>query len=511
MGNTHRPKLDETLPTRTNPKTLKKSLFHIVLIAFHLVVLWQVADFPFLGDSIPSNLFAADNIYLNNFSTLWNIPEADPGHGTLYPIAIALVWTVFGQSLFITHLVQVALGFWLCLLVYKIARRNWGENTSQFAALLFSISPLYVAQLTNASLQLPLTLAVFAAYHAWQKRYYTVYTVWLCLMMLVHLQAAFLLLFLCLNDVAIFYTENGYKKLPAWLFKRWWIYSLPFLVFITWGLLHYLQFGWAYTSPNYLREAPTFKWLLYNLAIGLWRIVDFGYFVPAAAVLVFFFMQRKKLYLGDKRVQLLAVYFLMLLVLGGGISVVFAHPPIHRYFLPTTVLLFILLGAILEGLKPANRRIWAVLAAIGLVSGNFMYYPGKCIGDANIAYAYIFELEKKVTADFPAGTVFYTYAPLSYPSSIRYLDSTKGPVLKGLYHTPIDSVAYVLRSNMNCEFSPEELDKLEAWYGNSYEKGGVYITVYANPLYFTQKPKGWRVRQPSATELWIQRIKGNFK
>ncbi|KAB2914653.1 MAG: glycosyltransferase family 39 protein [Bacteroidetes bacterium] len=511
MAATHCPKLDETLPTHPNHITLKRTGFYILLVALHLALFWQVKDFPFLGDSIPSNLFAAENIYNHHFGTVWNIPEADPGHGTLYPAFIALMWLIFGKSLWVTHLVQIVVGLATCLIGYKIARKNWGESTSQFAVLLFSISPLYVGQLIGASLQLPLTLAALSAFYFWQQKKHLAYAISLCLMMLCHLQAAFLLLFLFIHDAAFFYIENGYKLYLRWFFMRWWIYALPFAVFLIWGILHQQHSGWAFSSPNYLREAPSFKGLVYNIGIMGWRVIDFGYLIPFAVVIAFIIKRRKKIYLGDAKVQALISYVLMLLIVGGGICIVFAHPPIHRYFLPTTLLLLILFAAILEEMKPLSAKIWATVAAIALVAGNFMYYPGKCMGDANLAYLPLFKLEEKIAADFPKNTVFYTYAPLSYPSSIRYMDSAKGPVFKGLYNKPLDSATYVLQSCMNCEFSAREKEILKTWHGTSYTAGNVFVNIYANPAKVPQKPKGWQLRQPSAAEIWLQDAKENLQ
>lgn len=499
--------MDETLPTQTNPTKLNQRIFYIVLAAFHLVAFFWVMDMPFLGDSIPSNLYAADNIYDNNFTTVFNIPTADPGHPTLYPFILALFWSIAGKSLWVTHLLQVAVGFLLCSVVYKVAQKYLSQKTAQFAALIFAISSLYVAQLTNVSLQLPLTLVAFAAFYFWQQGKRIPYMLMLCAMVLVHLQGAFLLLFLAANDAVFFAFEKGFKSVLKWAAKNWWVYTLPFLVLVGWAVAHQNQFGWAISSPNYLRETPTLKGIAYNFAIAFWRIIDFGYLLPLAAVLLYLLKNRKKLYPTDSFIKLLISYSLLLLLVGGGICILFAYPPIHRYFLPSTVVLILLFAAALQNMRPLNKKIWAVVASVVLVAGNFMYYPGKCIGDANIAYAPIYNLEQQIANDFDDSITFYTYAPLSYPSAIRYLDSTKGLRLKGLYNTSIDSVAFVLQSNMNCEFSFNGLEQLKGWHGTSYEQGGVYITIYANPAYIAAKPKGWQTRQPSSAEIWLLNLK----
>lgn len=462
---------------------------------------------PFLGDTLPSNLYAANNIFSSNFNSIWNTPEADPGHPTLYPMVIALLWAVFGKSLWVTHLSQIVIGFLLCHIIYKIASKYWSEKTAQFATLFFAISPFYVAQLTGASLQLPLTLAGLTSFYFWQQKKQTAYVLTLAVMMLIHLQGAFLLLFLAVNDAVFYILENGIRSIINWIKKRWWVYTIPFLVLVTWAFAHYQQFGWAISSPNYLRDNPSLKGIAYNFAIAFWRISDFGYFIPLLAVFVFFIKNRKKLYPTDSFIKVLLVYSLQLILVGAGICVLFAYPPIHRYFLPSSVFLMLLFAGALQAMKSTLKKVWAILAGVALVAGNFMHYPGKCIGDSNIAYLPIYDLEQEIKADFNDSITFYTYAPLSYPSAMRYLDSTKGIRLKGLYNKPFDSVAFVLRSNMNCEFSFDGLQQLKGWHGTTYEKGGIYINIYANPAFIVHKPKGWQLRQPSSIELWMKDAK----
>lgn len=466
---------------------------------------------PFLGDTLPSNLYAAENIYSNNFSTVWNTPEADPGHPTLYPLIIAACWVILGKSLWVTHLIQILVGLFLSIVIYKIAKHFWSEKTAQFAALFFIISPFYVAQLTNASLQLPLTLTAFLAFYFWLQNKRTAYVAALSVMMLIHLQGAFLLLFLAVNDVVFYSFTNGIRAIFKWAKQKWWLYTIPFLVLVAWALTHQQKFGWAISSPNYLRDVPSLKGIAYNFAIAFWRITDFGYVVLLLAVFILFFKNRKKFYPTDSFIKVLVSYSLMLLLVGGGISVLFAYPPIHRYFLPSSVLLIMLFAGTLQIMRPLPKKIWAVVASAALVLGNFMYYPGKCIGDSNIAYLPIYELEQEVKNDFSDSITFYTYAPLSYPTSMRYLDSTKGIRLKGLYGKPFDSVAYILHSNMNCEFSFDGLQQLKGWHGTTYEKNGIYINIYANPAFIVKKPKGWQLRQPAFIELWMKDIKKKFK
>jgi hypothetical protein len=481
------------------------------LAAIHIAAFFWVKDLPFIGDSIITNLLGAENIYNNNFSTIWNYPANDAGHPTLYPIVIALFWSVLGKALWATHLVQVLMGFLLVVVVYKVALHYLGTTTAMFGVLLFCISPSYVVLLTNALPQLPLTLLFFWAFYFVLKKNKLGFIISASLMMWVHLQAAYLLLFLAAFDALQYMLENGIKKIPLWFKNNFLKYSIPFIGFLAWAYFHYQEFGWAITSPNYLREPPSLKLIAYNFAIAFWRIIDFGYIAPLVAIVIFFIKNRKQLYPADTLVELLSNYSLLLLVLGGGISISFAYPPAHRYFLPTTIFLLLLFAGIIEQFTLVRKRIAALLAVTALIVGNFFYYPGKCIGDSNIAYLPIYELEQEIKQDFSDSITFYTYAPLSYPQAIRHLDSSKGIRLKGLYNKPFDEVAYILSSNMNCEFSFDGIRQLKGWHGTTYEKNGIYVNIYANPAFIVNKPKGWQLRQPSKIELWMKDIKKKFK
>jgi hypothetical protein len=68
----------------------------------------------------------------------------------------------------------------------------------------------------------------------------------------------------------------------------------------------------------------------------------------------------------------------------------------------------------------------------------------------------------------------------------------------------------VLVSNVNAEFTKEQLAVLQKWSGNSYERGAVYVTLYYNPRYFNARPD-WKLRQETPAEVWMKEMKNRFK
>ena len=148
-----------------------------------------------------------------------------------------------------------------------------------------------------------------------------------------------------------------------------------------------------------------------------------------------------------------------------------------------------------------------VSIAVVLVLGNYWYYPGKCLGDATLAYRNYFALEKQIQQELPDSVVMYTYAPLASETKFTTLKDTGNLQVKELYGRSIQEVPVVLQSNCNCEFTTDELNTLQQWKGKSYEQHAVYVNVLFNPQYFQSPPMNEPLREKSAVELWMEKSK----
>lgn len=121
---------------------------HFVYLALIVqCVLWYIVkDDPFFGDAIASTSVAANTIYEANLQTLFYPIEADPGHPTLYAYVLAVLWKLFGRSLWVAH---VYAGIWALLLVFvfrKIARTLLEPDNVNRATLLLLLFPTYLSQ-----------------------------------------------------------------------------------------------------------------------------------------------------------------------------------------------------------------------------------------------------------------------------------------------------------------------------------------------------------------------------
>lgn len=96
--------------------------------------------------------------------------------GPLYPLFIALVYSLFGESLPALKMVQAGLGALSCVLVYALTRSLFGQSAAILAGLaaaLFGLSIFYCGTVMVVNVQVPLVLGlVLTAIHGLRKPRY---------------------------------------------------------------------------------------------------------------------------------------------------------------------------------------------------------------------------------------------------------------------------------------------------------------------------------------------------
>lgn len=466
-----------------------------MLILFGLGI--NVLHDPFFGDAVVSTSLAANNIYDHGLSTIFYPIEKDPGHPTIYPYFLAVCWTLFGKSLAVAHIVQLLLAAGMLLIVRNIAKPFCSAETANTIVLWVAVCPVFLAQSAMLLGNFLMLVAMLAAVSALLSNNKWMQLFAMSLMMLSHLQGAFWMCGIASADLLLFREKEG---LLGWLRRSWWVYAVPFAVFVIWLTLHYQHTGWLVNTPAYTNRGSTPGWnlLVKNAMLVVWRLLDFGMIAVYALAAIAIW----KAWIPKRYVQmwflLTGVFILLLLLL--------LHDSFgHRYFLGISVLAIIGAGMALDKLSLSRRMIAIVFVTVSLITGNWLYYPGKNLGDGTLAYRDYFLLEKQVKQDLENQPV-YSYAPIANDSKLTWLD-TSGLNWQRITDQPFDSLPIIIQSNVNAEFSEADKQWLSThFYGKSYEAGVVYVNVFLNPAFYA-KPQGWTLRKPSQFEEWIIQMK----
>lgn len=469
----------------------------------------SVAGDPFFGDAISTVSRVALNIYDSNFADL-SYPEGrDPGHPILIPMLHAALWKITGLGLWASHILNSLFTLMILLVMYQWFNRSGGiQYLSWYSWTLILATPLFLAQTAMMNTHLALAAFMFLAAYTWRFDKRGLFIIASCLAVLTHLQAVFYILALLLCFVFDRMQISGSRPNNKILMVAtlWFIPSA--IVFGLWGLWHYNIEGWAFSSVDYgaHRGFPGIKGFLVNLVLSDWRILDYGQIalvIPAVWLFVKIYRSRKNYRIWNHPSTLFIVLYLVNAI---AISATTTTGPAHRYFLP--VLPFLVMAAAEAMMR--IKRVYAVALWLVLLSGHFWFYPGKTIGDATLQYRSAFTLLDQVEAEVD-GRSIYSYAPLGNPSREMFLKEGKSP-MRSLYGRSIDSVTYVLQSNVSGDFSADELEHLRTnWHGTTFQKGKIRFDLYANPDSVATQPEGWKLLGQSAAELWMKKLKKNVK
>lgn len=77
-----------------------------------------------------------------------------------YPIWLSIVYAVTGKSIFLARIIKAILSAWMCVLAYRLATRNFGEQVGRMAGIFVMLMPNFIYY---TSLHLKETEMVFLA------------------------------------------------------------------------------------------------------------------------------------------------------------------------------------------------------------------------------------------------------------------------------------------------------------------------------------------------------------
>ena len=141
-----------------SPKAFTKKLFTTALI---IRVIYVVFSYWFYNEmtGTPFEFGAADVMLYNEVGQYghiclsngeWNLLTKLEAYAGLalsdfgYPIYLSIVYWIFDDSIFLTRILKAVWGAWTCVLVYKLASRNFGEVVGRMAAIFCMLMPNFI-------------------------------------------------------------------------------------------------------------------------------------------------------------------------------------------------------------------------------------------------------------------------------------------------------------------------------------------------------------------------------
>lgn len=138
------------------PITFAKKLFWS---AFFLRVVWVLVSYFLYNQwtGTPFSIGAGDELYYHelakytagemrngDFNIYASIKRASPENAFSdmgYPIYLSILYWIFFDSILVIRIIKAALSAWTAVLVYKLAARNFGEQTGRIAGVFCMLMP----------------------------------------------------------------------------------------------------------------------------------------------------------------------------------------------------------------------------------------------------------------------------------------------------------------------------------------------------------------------------------
>lgn len=450
----------------------KKIFFFTIVVACIVNIFsWHL---PFFWDTILTSTIT-QHFYENGFQQFIVPAQLDAGHPPLFYIYVTGFYYLLGKSLFAAHLSILPFTILGIVSFIKILQHYQFENKYQFIGLvLFFSIPAVLTQNCLVSYDAVLLSLYLLALLAILKQKKILFALVLFGIVGISLRGLFCIASL---SITIYFLEK--KNVASWM--KWQMYFIPAITSVAiWLYYHNIQTGWwISTNAAQWNEQRGFAniFQIFKNGISIARcFFDLG-IVIVSLLSLFYLVQKRKL---DDYTWLWLIPFLVFSIS----LLLFKNPINHRYFLIVYVLMLL---PVIQFLS-SKKIIYAVLTTCILLLGHFQIYPVpisngwdctlahisyfKCLNDYTETCDKVWFNETKKT-----GTVF----PLDASKYQTNMEFEKIRMLN-VNGKSIDSIPFILFSNIGNDFSDEQIQALRNWIPLYQKKCGlVELILYENP------------------------------
>ena len=438
---------------------------------------WLVCEHFFFWDTVQLASKHAHYFYENGFSSLFLPDEIDSGHPPIFGYLLAVLWILFGKTLFISHFYAL---FFLLILIfqsYHLGDFLFKKNGDIWFCIFLFSSPVLASQAVLVSPDVALcAFFIMGLNGIFQKKNTLLAIASLALSMTsMRGMMVMIVLFITFLQQNQDFLKENYKN-TIFLSKKIIIPFLPAalfgLTFLTW---HFVTKGWiGYFSGSTWADSfqsVGVKGFLKNIAIVAWRLADFGHIFIWLTALFYFF--EKKSTLKTARFLPLLLFSILLLIPS---ALLYTGLSGHRYFLPIYIVSFLIVLDLVENNYVKIALIFALL------SGNFWVYrqPTATGWDSTLAHLPYYTLRKEMLGLIDENHLDITTIGTVFPNCnvLETVDLNNDN--RHFAKKDFAQNKYIFYSNIMNDFSAEELQTLQNTWKKRFilQKGQVEVILY---------------------------------
>jgi hypothetical protein len=476
----------DTRPDTAQVISRKDWLSMLPFYAFFLLLSVLTLNLPFFWDKDILYSRIAHWLLTNEFSTL--LPDnLDPGYPPALAYLLAGAWKVFGITLPVMHLLMLPFTLGIIWQTRLLLQQFLKGRALYPAMVLILADTTLLAQTVVFSTDLVMLFFMLLALNSLLHNRRWLLSLALTGLLFSHMRGVMIAVTIGLFDL---YRFGEWKK-PVSIIKKLPPYLPGFALFAGWMLFHYHTKGWI----GYHAESP---WagcyelvngagFLKNCAIVLWRLADFGHVFIWLAVAILLVPRLNKQTPPDENLNSILMLLLVSLLVTLPVMLIYKMLNGHRYLIPVYYFLSLLTAYMLFGIpgRPGLRKILAIIALAGLLSGNFWIYPDRVAKgwDSTLAHLPYHHLRHKMMQYIERNhiPVEETGSKTPNTSIIDYIELNGDH--RAFLEADLTLDHYVFYSNVFNMFTDEEITRLKReWLvEKEYRCLQVRVTLYRNP------------------------------
>lgn len=452
----------------------------IVAALFSAVWMFLVQNDPFFWDTVQLASKHAHFFYENGLHWAPLPPEIDSGHPPLLGFYLAVLWSVFGKTLAVSHWAMWPFLTAIIVLAVRLGQFLAGEKWGWLLAVLLFADPVLAGQAALVSPDIIVAFGLLCAVYGIQKN-----AKWLTIIGVLFLCATSMrgmMVTAALAFWVLFTTPFEWKKLfpKALLFVPGVALGAIFLIW------HKMATGWVGhfegSTWSAAFERADVKGMARNVAVLGWRWMDMDRFVEwAVGGFVIWRLGIRVFWQSHKSWIILLVCLVVFLAPS---AILYKNLSAHRYFLPVFAgLHFLTFAAIWKSNFTQHIKTGITTAlAVLLLLGNLWIYPkGVSMDwDSTLAHWPYHRLRAEAVAYLDQQNIDFETVGTTFPN----VNTNENLMLNGDYRSfadlDFDKNKWVMASNIFNDIDEPEYATLEKnWtLKKRWESRGVWIEIY---------------------------------
>jgi hypothetical protein len=353
-----------------------------MLLAFFTSIVIYSSHHVFFWDTIQLSSMQAHFFFENNFQSILLPNRIDSGHIPFFGIYLAILWSMFGKTLLVSHMAMLPFVWGIVWQSYILLKKYIPKAYLGIALVIFLADPTLLTQITLISPDVPLVFFFLLALNALMKnhRWYLMLAVFG--LFLISLRGVMVSVAILGIDLIMNVEYKELKSTLTILFQRSLSYLPGLLLFLAYSVFHYSIKGWI----GYHDDSPWASFfekvsvagVVRNILILGWRLIDFGrVFIWIVALVLL--VKHWSPFIKTKTGTTLALTFIVTFLSLAGQIIWFNNLVAHRYLLPVFLAFTLLALCLIYNFVSSKRikTVFSIIWLVGLITGNFWVYPDK--------------------------------------------------------------------------------------------------------------------------------------